>query len=950
MRTKQLMNRDWRYYFGEPSFMREDKNSSDQTYRGSRAANGRGPARRDFDDAGWQIVSLPHDFVALNGISETDPRGGEHSDFPMDRGSAWYRRYFKMAEADKDKRVVLYFEGMGTLCEVYVNSMLQYVSRTNGIGFAIDITDTLRYGDEENVVAVHCDCHDYEAWYYEGGGITRNVWMIVTDRLAVDHWGTFVRSERLSDTKWKLTIDTKVVNRHREDKNACIVSRIVPQDGLDAGKEAACVDSPCQAVASYGEATFKQTLEIENPNLWSPKEPHLYTLVSEVVCDGEVVDKEETTFGIRELKYDADHGLYVNGEKTVIYGFANHMIYLGVGEAMTDSMCEFQIRTLREMGSNGYRTAHSPHQDAIMDWCDRYGQLVMDENRIFHSSEFGIDEVRRLILRDRNHPSVCMWAMYNEEDFVTNETGIRIFKTLKEEVRKLDPTRPVTGATSYGMFSEGMHDDYDIFGFNHQSMHFDSLHKVHAGKPIFCSEMIFPVGKARRGGMGVRPAEDAHQLQKEFPIGGFHFTGWAEMPSRPRIIGMEGTYAAGYYGFRALLRPDEPIAKIFPAWDFPGQEGKKVELSLANNGDTVEVYRNGEKILTAETDLYQITPVEIEYQPGELKIVAYKNGEKWAEDVSVTPGAPFGLELVCENKMLKADGTDTALVSAYVVDKDGNRCLTDRGRLLHFSWNEAGELVSTNALNDNGFQGYMGPDVRNFLGKAQAILRTLPCQGPMVVRVESEGLQPAEIEIPWIMPDVEQVPACKPGYVLNWKISKLIPGEMDDEKVIREHNVQRWQVVDTMGSPAILAGARSNPFGGKPGLYPDDVALNYAYYNHVVVPEDLKPQTEDAVLALHFEGIDGKANLYVTDGKKCNTGHHASDSPWFGHYRPEWVVPCPDFKPGDEVDIWVMMHDLGRVHGIGWPVYWEYTTMARIKALEDQTAKEWDFCNHDDDK
>ena len=206
MRTKQLMNRDWRYYFGEPSFMREDKNSSDQTYRGSRAANGRGPARRDFDDADWQIVSLPHDFVALNGVSETDPRGGEHCDFPMDRGSAWYRRYFKMAEADKDKRVVLYFEGMGTLCEVYVNSMLQYVSRTNGIGFFIDITDTLRYGDEENVVSVHCDCHDYEAWYYEGGGITRNVWMIITDRLAVDHWGTYVVSERLSDSRWKCPV------------------------------------------------------------------------------------------------------------------------------------------------------------------------------------------------------------------------------------------------------------------------------------------------------------------------------------------------------------------------------------------------------------------------------------------------------------------------------------------------------------------------------------------------------------------------------------------------------------------------------------------------------------------------------------------------------------------------------------------------------------------------
>ena len=142
-------------------------------------------------------MSLPHDFVAFNGISETDAHGGEHSGFPMDRGSAWYRRCFRLEEADRDRRVVLHFEGMGTFCEVYVNSMLLKTNRTNGIGFDVDITDVALFGFEQNVVAVHCDCHDYEAWYYEGGGITRNVWLVKADPFSVALWGTFVKTKRL---------------------------------------------------------------------------------------------------------------------------------------------------------------------------------------------------------------------------------------------------------------------------------------------------------------------------------------------------------------------------------------------------------------------------------------------------------------------------------------------------------------------------------------------------------------------------------------------------------------------------------------------------------------------------------------------------------------------------------------------------------------------------------
>ena len=932
MRTKLAMNTGWLYCFGEPEYLRTRAESSDQTYRGSRAANARGPARRDFDDSGWERVSLPHDFVAFRGISETDAHGGEHFDFPMDRGSAWYRRYFCLDEADRSRRIVLHFEGMGTFCEVYVNSMLLKTNRTNGIGFDVDITDVARFGFEQNVVAVHCDCHDYEAWYYEGGGITRNVWLVKTDRLSVALWGTFVRTARQGDD-WRADIETELINVDSAPRRGRVVSIITDAAGKEFAR--AVSDEVCVAPRETGFA--RQTVTVSGVQPWSPKTPALYTLTTLVEGETGLLDDYTTVFGFRELKFDSERGLFVNGEKTTIYGFANHMTYLGVGEAMTDSMCEYQIRTLRDMGSNGYRTAHSPHQEAIMDWCDRYGQLVMDENRIFHSSDIVIDEVRRLVKRDRNHPSVCMWSVYNEEDFVTNETGRRIFSTLKREILRLDPTRPVTGATSYGMFIADAQDDYDIFGFNHQTMHFDALHHQKPNKPIYCSEMIMPVGKLRNfgGDISVRAGEDALQLQKDYVIGGFHFTAWNYGPGRPEIIGMEGTLAAGYYGFKAYLRRDEPLVKICPGWDFPGCEGGQVELNIANNGDCVELYVNGKLACSAQTDMYSITPVSVTYEPGEIRAVAYRGGEVWAEDTARTPGAPARVRLVYENQRLPADGSDAAIVSAYIVDERGTLCAHETGRLLRFSCDENGELLTTLSLRDDLYQRRCGPEIRTFDGKCQALFRSRATDGPLHVRVEAQGLPAADIEIARTPAAFAQVLAVDCAFVNGWRISKAFTGAMDDMQLMRGHMTERWLPVDTLGTPVVER--RRAGFGQR--AVEQGSSLSYAYYTKTTVPD--LGEKDGRLLALRFEGIDGKANIYVTDGARTDVGRHAGDSPWFGHYRPELIVPCDSFKPGDEVEIWVMMHEVGRVHGIGWPVHWLYTTREEIAALDRRTEAEW---------
>lgn len=938
MREKLLMNRDWLFYYGEPSYPDRKYTSADQTYRGSRGENARGPARRDFDDSSWRTVQLPHDFVYEHGQTREKPCV-RHDDFPADRGSAWYRKYFRLNEEDRGKHITLMFDGVSTRCEVYVNSMLLMTNRTAGIGFEVDITEVAKFGSALNEVSVHADCHDYEAWYYEGGGIYRNVYLCKTDRLAVDLWGTFVKSRHLGGSSWELSIDTEVLNDYYDDKTASVRSTVISPDG----------DTVCQAVASdtlftAQEVTkINQKITVEDPVLWKDGQINrLYTLKTEIILDGTVVDEYFTDFGIREITFDPDKGMFVNGKNTTVYGFANHMTYLGVGDAMTDSMCEYHIRTIAEMGSNGYRTAHSPHNDKIYEYCDKYGLLVMDENRVFHPSKTVISEVERMIKRDRNHPSVLMWSLYNEEDTVTHETGKEIFRKLKAAAKKLDDSRPYSGATSYGIFSEGAHDDYDIIGINHQTHNFSALHKQKPDKPLYCSEMVSPLGNAPHFTMGTRMAEDAIQSEKDYVMGGFHFTAWVSRPGRGRIIDALGKFMYTAYGFRAYLKQDDPFAKISPAWDFPGKEGSKVKVYLANNGDYCEVYKNGKLADTVKTNLYSITPYETEYEPGSLKIVVYKNGKLWAEDTSVTPGKPASIRLELVNPELAADNNDAAIVNAFLVDKDGNICGSEFGYHVTFSCNEAGELMNCISLREDNYLTYHTDNVSFYDGQCQAFFRSMDTEGDLVVKAKCAELPEAKLVIRRTAEGYkDRVETVDSNYVMRWQISKLHPYSIDEEKIMKLHNLEGWEFIDTQGSPDVLYQCMPDFFRGGAALYPVGTSFNYAYHAYATVPS-IGEYDASKKLALYFEGIDSRCKVLVTNGEKTVTAGMPSDSPWLGQYRPELVFSIDCFKPGDELEIWVFIYDAGRVTGIGWPVRFAYLSDDEIKGIMDKQEREWE--------
>jgi beta-galactosidase len=942
MREKLLMNRDWLYYFGEPDFNVPKPTSSDQTYRGSRGENARGPARRDFYDFNWRRINLPHDFVNENGPQPSSFLPGEKHCYPLDRGTAWYRRYFRVDEADRGKRITLLFDGVGLRCEVYVNSILMKLNLTAGIGFEVDITDLVRYGTDYNLVAVHADCTDFEAWYYEGGGIYRNVYLVKTDKLSVDLWGTYVRSRRVKNNTWDLDIDTEVRNDYYEEKKAWVVSKIVDPMGAMLAE----IKSASESFRPQEVAIVKQSLQLENPKLWGTgsSSANLYKLLTEIVMDGVIVDNYETSFGIREIVYDKDHGMLLNGERCRIYGFANHQIHVGMGNAMSDSMREFQLRTIRDMGGNGFRMVHSPHGPYTYEICDKYGLLVMDENRIFHPSEYVQDEVKRMVKRCRNHPSIIMWSIYNEEDTVASYIGKNIFKRLANHARKFDNTRPMTGATSYGMWSEEAHDeDYDILGVNHQTAYFEGIHKIKPNLPLYCSESVSPVGPTSPFRPNMPPGVDALAYEKEFMVGNFHFTAWAFGTSRARVIACDGTPTGVAHGFRAYLKQNEPFAKIFPGWDFPGQEGKEVFLMLANNGDYVEVSVNGKFVAKVETNLYAVTPFSTNYEPGEIKIVAFKNGALWAEDTAYTPGEPAAIKLVMENLTLKADNDDVAIVSAYLVDAKGVWCHNAIGYQTMFSCNEAGEYVGSVTQRIDGFMGWHGPEMTFVYGKAQVFFRSMAVNGDLLITASCGELPKAEIVIKREMTGpVPAVPPVPNNFILDWQISKLYPYTIDEQKIMTGRQIELWEHIDTQGSPDILYGARDNRFTGTKGLYDDNVPLNYAYYTKTIVPD--MGSKGSLKQFIHFEGFDGIANIHIVgaNGKKATVSRY-KNSPWPGHYLPVWYVNADIFEAGEEVEIWVFIHNAVRITGIGWPVHWTFKSQTEVDEYNVKEAREWDY-------
>lgn len=744
-----------------------------------------GGSGEELDDSGWELVDLPHDFVHLgerdysdepprryaDGTAMTNSalRGGsfrmwDTGDWILNRGCyrygvGWYRKRFRLEEADRGKRIFIEFDGVYRNSRVWCNEYSLGRHESGYTGFAYELTDFVRFGGE-NLLAVRADSTLPEGWYYEGGGIYRHVRLLKLEKLCFVRHGVRVRA---TDSP-RVRIDCRMENRLESGREVRLRCRVFSPAGAPAG-EAFRDLRP----AYWEESGAELELTLNSCELWSPEHPRLYCAVCELESGGEVFDRVEVNFGLRSALFDADRGLILNGEPLKIKGMCCHQDHAGVGTAVPDAVQEFRLRRLREMGCNAYRVAHHAPSPELADLCDRLGILLLPENRLLSSAPEQLEQLRELVCAFRNHPSVVLWSLGNEETRVQFfPEGPRIVETLKHFVRKLDD-RPVTAALFSNYLEPGpaaldrmlpTGRALDVMGFNYCDQHWLFYRAANPGQPFLVTEesSLAPMrgcyrddrehGKlcwlgeekpfdfARRWAL----VRDHDFLAGIFIWTGFDYQGEPTPLPRPATASSFGVMDScgfakdSFYYYAAQWRP-EALVHAFPPWTHRVEPGTPVPVYAFTNCDEAELSVNGRGVRRCRAVDGVVCFGEVPYEPGELCVRGFGPGNRTAECVSRTAGEPAVLRVESAFR-----GEDAEVVNVFVVD-DSGVVVPDAEIPVEFVL-EKGTLLGTG----NGRPDDPARDDSScrttFAGCAQAVIRRPP---GVPVTVRAPGLPPAQL-------------------------------------------------------------------------------------------------------------------------------------------------------------------------------------------------------------
>ncbi len=711
----------------------------------------------EFNADRWVNVNLPHDYV----ISGEPKATGNPALGFFDYDNGWYRKHFTVDEQDKDSRLTLYFEGVATRCIVYLNGCELKHNLCGYVPFEVDITDYVKFG-EDNVLAVYTYFDDNEGWWYQGGGIFRHVWLNKTDKLCVDLYGVFVKPV-YDGENWTVEFETTLVNDHDEPKTAEIITKIVDKDGevLCSAGASLSVDLREKSYVKYGTA-------VENPVLWDFDNPYLYDVVTEVLVDGEQVDTYTTRTGFRYYSLDKDKGFFLNGKRVLIAGVCGHGDFGLTGKAVPDNIFRYKAKLMKEMGANGYRCAHYPQADAMMDALDETGFFVMCESRWFDSSDEGKKAVEIHVKRDRNRPSVFMWSLGNEEYHHITDEGRRINRTLYKLVEKLDDTRIITSAVSVAPDRSTVYDDCDAIGVNYNHWAYNLLREQHPDTPMYISECC--ATSTTRGWYFPDSPENGYvhaydtdmnmwwtsreRFMDEFTSRPwlFGFFQWIAFEHRgeavwPRICSQAGAIDLfmqkkdAFYQNQSHFMDGKtnPMVHLLPHWNWSGMEGEKIKVFAYTNCDEVELILNGETLYKQAVEPCKHAEWYVPYQAGTLECKAYIDGKEVASDKKETTGKAVALKLRLDNAGdVTANNQDIAMVTCYCVDEQG-REVPNASPLVHFSVNELGTIVGTgSSVADH--TPVPSTYRKMYAGRIGVAVRTKETNGSLKVFATSENL------------------------------------------------------------------------------------------------------------------------------------------------------------------------------------------------------------------
>jgi beta-galactosidase len=678
-RERINFDRGWQFAFGDASSPAKDFGCGTEYFNyltKAASIHNEGPYSMKFDASGWAEVDVPHDWVVDLPYAEdaSHSHGYKTVGYKYPQTSVgWYRKTFTVPEDDYGKHLWLQFDGIFRDSRVWVNGF--YLGGEPS-GYAVqtyDISEYLNYGGE-NIVCVRADASLEEGWFYEGAGIYRHVWLNKASSLHVAPFGTFVRAEFPGDSDncddVFLDIDTEVRNMSAAATGTAYILRHTLMDA--SGSKAAYCEVEGETLSGKDSDNTNVRMKVENPHLWSCEDPYLYTLVTEVTLDGRVMDTYETVTGIRQTEFDKDKGFLLNGKQVKLKGVNMHQDHAGVGSGIPDGLQEWRLMQLKKFGCNAYRSSHNPMTPELLDACDRLGILVIEENRLTGINSMHTELLERMIRRDRNHPSIILWSVGNEEwGLEWNDFGRRIAESMREYCHRFDPSRLMSVASSSG---PNILVPADVAGYNYILQ--NPVDKHRGDYPERCA-----VGSEETTGCGTRgiyfdPAEGSSEksavnagdgrmvalnrkphgpdslfnciergwkFYAERPwLGGlFYWTGF-DYRGEPNPMVFPATSSEfgilDYCGFPKdeayYLKAwwtSEPVLHILPHWNLDGHEGETVSIWVYSNLDEVQLIVNGKKLERKEMPQNGHLEWTAEYQPGWIKAIGYRDGKKVME-------------------------------------------------------------------------------------------------------------------------------------------------------------------------------------------------------------------------------------------------------------------------------------------------------------------------------
>ena len=693
----------------------------------------------------------------------------EHGSFAIgpefpENSVGWYRRRFDIPRRDLGKRISIEFDGVFRDSIVWINGHRLGRHASGYTPFRYDLTDFLNYGGT-NIIAVRVDATNYEGWWYEGAGIYRHVYLLKTSPLHVAPYGTFVTT-KVRKGFAEVTVRTTICNDSDKPRWLTCVARVFNprRHGLKTRATQKRV-----RLDRWAQTGIVQQFRIKEPLLWSCDEPNLYRLETKLISAGKTQDTCDTTFGIRTFRWDSRKGFFLNGKPLKIKGICNHRDHAGVGVALPDRLHVLRIEKIKEMGANAFRASHYPHAPETLDACDRLGLLVMAENRLAGSSPEVLSQLEMLILRDRNHPSVFLWSLANEEHTVQwSIAGERIGRTMARLCHTLDPTRKVTTAMHDKGLGVGFANIVDVHGWNYIKVgDIDAYHRKHPDRPIIgseeastvCTRGIYADDKIRGyvGAYDIRApkwgATAEHWwkffsardwLAGAFVWCGFDYRGepipykWPCVASHFGLMDLCGFPKDNYYYYKSWWGT-EPVLHLLAHWNWAGREGESIDVRVFSNCDEVELLLNhrshGRKSVECNSHVAWVVP----YEPGTLTAIGYRAGKPIALAKHETTGAPAQIVLHTDRPILAADGEDVAVVSVSVHDAQGRPVPTADNRII-FEISGEGKLLGVGNGDPSSHEPDKASHRRLFNGLCMALVQSSRNAGEIKIVARSTGL------------------------------------------------------------------------------------------------------------------------------------------------------------------------------------------------------------------